>query len=80
MIPSFDLSNVITTAAATPYVVTAADQKAYKAFFVTTGDSITLSDGTNSLGITVVANEVVELNGTVTSITTGAINKLVFIP
>ena len=79
MIPNFDLSNVITTAAATPYVVTATDQAAYSGFFVTGADVVTVGDGTASLALTLAANEVVALNGTITSITTASINKIVFV-
>jgi hypothetical protein len=80
MIPNFDLASgkTLNVGNSYTYTVTAADQAAYSGFFVTTGDTITVSDGVNSVALVLAANEPVTLNGAVTSIVGTVDNVVVF--
>lgn len=60
------------------YTVTAADKAAYSGFFLTTAATITISDGTASVALTLAANEEVLLNSTTTTIVGTVDNVIVF--
>ncbi len=60
------------------YTVLDADKKAYNGFLLTTGSTITVSDGTASVILTVAANENVPLNDTTTTIVDTVDNVIVW--
>lgn len=60
------------------YTVLAADKAAYSGFFLTTAASVTVSDGTASVLLTLGANEEVLLNSTTTTIVGTVDNVIVF--
>lgn len=61
------------------YTVTAADKAAYSAFILTTGASVTVSDGVASVGLTLAANEECPLNNATTTIVGTVDNVIVFL-
>lgn len=60
------------------YTVLDADKAAYNGFFLTTGATITVSDGTDSVILTVAANENVPLNNSITTIVGTVTNAIVW--
>jgi hypothetical protein len=60
------------------YTVLDADKVAYSGFFLTAAGSITISDGTNTVLLTLAANEEVLLNSTTTTIVESSDNVIVF--
>ena len=60
------------------YTVLAADRKAYSGFFLTVGATVTVSDGTNSVILTVAANENIPLNNSMETIVGTVDNVLVW--
>ena len=61
------------------YTVLAADKVAYSGFFLTTGASVVVSDGINTITLTLAANEEVLLNSKTTTIVGTADNVIVFL-
>jgi len=61
------------------YTVTAANHAQYGGFMLTTGASVTVSDGVDSILLTLLANEEVPLNSTITTIVGTVDNTLVFL-
>ena len=60
------------------YTVLAADHAQYGGFFLTAAGSITVSDGVNSILLTLLANEEVLLNPTITTMVETADNSIIF--
>lgn len=60
------------------YTVLDADKEKYSGFFLTTAASVTVSDGTASVVLTLAANEEVLLNNNTTTIVGTADNVIVF--
>lgn len=60
------------------YTVLDADKAAYSGFFLTTAATITISDGTASVALTLAANEEVLLNNKTTTIVGTVTNEIVF--
>lgn len=60
------------------YTILPADRLAYASFIVTAGDTVTISDGTASVILTLAANEEVLLNNSITTIVSTIDNVLVF--
>lgn len=61
------------------YTVLDADKTKYSGFFLTAAGSVTISDGANTVLLTLAANEEVPLNGATTTIVGSADNTLVFL-
>ena len=60
------------------YTVLDADKEAYTGFFLTAAGTLTVSDGTSSVLLTVAANEEVLLNRRTTTLVASADNTIVF--
>ena len=61
------------------YTVMAADKLAYSGFMLTAAASVTLSNGTDTIVLTLAANEAVPLNSTITTIVGTVDNVIVFL-
>lgn len=80
-IPLFDIANVkpLNVGNAYTYTIAQADRDAYSAFMVTANAPITVSDGTNSVTLTLVANTPIALNDTFQTIVGAIDNNVVFV-
>lgn len=77
----YDIANskILNLGNAYTYTVLDADKAKYNGFMLTTGASVTVSDGTNSIVLTLAANEEVPLNDTITTIVGTVDNVIVWL-
>jgi len=80
MVENFDIASgqALNVGNSYTYTVLDADKEKYSGFFVTTAATITVSDGTASVILTLAANETVALNSTITTIVGTVTNTVVF--
>jgi len=81
MTKMYDIANsqALNVGNAYTYTVLAADKAKYSGFMLTTGSTVTISDGTNSVALTIAANEEIPLNDTTTSIVDTVTNTIVWL-
>jgi len=81
MTRNYDIGSgqVLNVGNAYTYTVTAANHAQYGGFMLTTAATVVVSDGVDSISLTLAANEEVPLNSTITTIVGTVDNVVVFL-